>query len=591
MKKKLLLTIFVFGFCVQQHVGAQNLLNVNFNTDNSYPVWTEHGAIHQWAGNGGWEGGAVRFFPPTYAVGNGGMSAHGAYGEGNGFHLTHINVRFLVKFGPEYTSTTRQPAGVGIQNKFMLIIRENPSSTDPAGDRGMLLLNYCGADASDDGHAYYTFALGHDEVAWHEGGYGINGIPNDPEHGLYPWWPNGSDAFRVHEWSDQWVCVEYEAWTDNGGGSRVYIWTQDKTFNGLYLQASHNTPGSFWDFIQAVGGFYNHYHAASQLNYVMFDEFAVDNSFIGPPTGFFDEPVNTHTLTVENGTGSGDYEEDEVVNISPDTPATGTTFDQWTGDIAYVADVDDPTTTVTMPANNITVTATFKPEQTEETNLALNKPATSSGNQYPNFPASYAVDGDNGTTWSTDADGYPQSLEVDLGDVYSINATELICFQGRAYKFIVEVKSTQSGSYTQVVDRSNNTDGGTVANPIRDEFSATARYVKITVTGCEQSTNYVSLEEFRVFGSSQKSARPAETGPLATAGITVYPNPAKTMLTIAGQEDNAYIEIYTLQGSKIYESSKVMLPYQVDLSSFQNGTYVIKVSHGSDYFIEKVVKK
>ncbi len=63
-----------------------------------------------------------------------------------------------------------------------------------------------------------------------------------------------------------------------------------------------------------------------------------------------------YNLTVENGSGDGDYIEDEVVNISPDIPYAYV-FDHWTGDVAGVADTNNASTTITMPASDITVTA------------------------------------------------------------------------------------------------------------------------------------------------------------------------------------------------------------------------------------------
>jgi len=66
-----------------------------------------------------------------------------------------------------------------------------------------------------------------------------------------------------------------------------------------------------------------------------------------------------YTLTVNDGTGSGQYAENDSVNISATVPA-GQVFDAWTGDTQYLADATAASTTVTMPAQNITVTATFK---------------------------------------------------------------------------------------------------------------------------------------------------------------------------------------------------------------------------------------
>ena len=67
----------------------------------------------------------------------------------------------------------------------------------------------------------------------------------------------------------------------------------------------------------------------------------------------------TYTLTVNSGTGDGAYEEDTVVNISADAPGVGQLFDVWTGDTTNVANVNDPNTTITMPAASTAVTATY----------------------------------------------------------------------------------------------------------------------------------------------------------------------------------------------------------------------------------------
>jgi hypothetical protein len=65
----------------------------------------------------------------------------------------------------------------------------------------------------------------------------------------------------------------------------------------------------------------------------------------------------TYTLTVVNGTGSGSYAAGIAVPIAANTPPTGQAFQAWTG--FAVAGVQSVSTTVTMPAANITVTANY----------------------------------------------------------------------------------------------------------------------------------------------------------------------------------------------------------------------------------------
>jgi hypothetical protein len=68
-----------------------------------------------------------------------------------------------------------------------------------------------------------------------------------------------------------------------------------------------------------------------------------------------------YTLTVNNGSGDSTvaHYQDEI-EISADQPAIGQQFDRWTGATQYLADPTSSTTTVTMPAANVTVTATYK---------------------------------------------------------------------------------------------------------------------------------------------------------------------------------------------------------------------------------------
>lgn len=73
---------------------------------------------------------------------------------------------------------------------------------------------------------------------------------------------------------------------------------------------------------------------------------------------------NFYTLTVENGNGSGSYLAGTVVIISAKEPASTQEFDAWKTDSADVtlASSKVAATTFTMPAHNVTVTATFKPK-------------------------------------------------------------------------------------------------------------------------------------------------------------------------------------------------------------------------------------
>jgi hypothetical protein len=93
-----------------------------------------------------------------------------------------------------------------------------------------------------------------------------------------------------------------------------------------------------------------------------------------------EQPEAEHTLTVTNGSGDGEYKEGAVANIAAD-PQEGKVFDQWTGDKAYVANVNIPNTTVVMPGEDVNVTATYKDKPARNYTLAVTD-GTGSGS-YP----------------------------------------------------------------------------------------------------------------------------------------------------------------------------------------------------------------
>jgi len=70
-------------------------------------------------------------------------------------------------------------------------------------------------------------------------------------------------------------------------------------------------------------------------------------------------PPQTYALTVDSGSGDGNYTQGAVVTITADAAPAGQVFSQWTGATQYLANVSSATTTVTMPAAAISVTATY----------------------------------------------------------------------------------------------------------------------------------------------------------------------------------------------------------------------------------------
>jgi hypothetical protein len=211
----------------------------------------------------------------------------------------------------------------------------------------------------------------------------------------------------------------------------------------------------------------------------------------------------------------------------------------------------------------------------ELSNLALFKTVTySSQENNSSRAASNVVDSiDNNGELRWSAGPMPQWVEVDLGKDYLLSKTELVCYLDRAYQFKVEVKANGGSTYTQVVNRLNNTQPGSAASPITDTFSeVTGRYVRLTVTGAAvYAGTWASILEFRVFGreTGLKSlylgaGEIVEIKPAPDAfWAQNYPNPFSAFTNIRftlPEEGQVTVKIFDLMGKEVAEVTRAKYP-------------------------------
>jgi uncharacterized repeat protein (TIGR02543 family) len=84
------------------------------------------------------------------------------------------------------------------------------------------------------------------------------------------------------------------------------------------------------------------------------------------------EQIPTYLVTVTDGTGTGNYAAGATVNITANEPQSGKAFDKWTtSDGVMFANATSASTTFTMPAKAVTVTATYKDLPTGEYSITV----------------------------------------------------------------------------------------------------------------------------------------------------------------------------------------------------------------------------
>jgi hypothetical protein len=86
---------------------------------------------------------------------------------------------------------------------------------------------------------------------------------------------------------------------------------------------------------------------------------------------------------------------------------------------------------------------------------------------------------------------------VDLGASHTVHNVAINWYTSasRYYQYRIEVSSDDS-TYTTVVDKTANTTMGDTS----DNFTATGRYVRVTVTGVSAAGNFASFNELKVNG-------------------------------------------------------------------------------------------
>jgi len=219
-------------------------------------------------------------------------------------------------------------------------------------------------------------------------------------------------------------------------------------------------------------------------------------------------------------------------------------------------------------------------------NRALMRPIVGTGTADGSNVVANLVDDNTVSRWSVE--GFPQSATVDLEKVIKINRTEVICYQDRAYQFIIEGSMNENGPYTTLVDRSNNPIPGTAALPIINMVdSIDARYVKITVSGADQYTGpWVSLTELRVFGNDGLT----NVNDKVNMQVVLSPNPANSIVTIESEEPFNTISIYDQTGKVVLDRLSNTTG-TVDISTLRPGIYIVKLEGNGKSSVTKLIKR
>jgi xylan 1,4-beta-xylosidase len=108
----------------------------------------------------------------------------------------------------------------------------------------------------------------------------------------------------------------------------------------------------------------------------------------------------------------------------------------------------------------------------------------------------FAVDENNGTIWKAGNGIFPQSLTIDLGIVRPVKRI-MTQFEYPTFYYQYKIEySTDSLTWLVFADRTSNRGSGC---PMIDDYSANARFLRITVTGTEKSGMYAAIWNIKAY--------------------------------------------------------------------------------------------
>jgi hypothetical protein len=228
---------------------------------------------------------------------------------------------------------------------------------------------------------------------------------------------------------------------------------------------------------------------------------------------------------------------------------------------------------------NISDTAFVSVKNIAEINLAYLKPVSASSYENVGTLPEYVNDGELTTRWgSTFSD--PQTIEIDLLDVYKINKINLFWETAYATKYKIEI-STNEDDWTEIYAE-NNGSGGT-KNLVFEPTEA--RFVRLTTLG--RATLYGAIIfEIEIYGTEKISAPSVVENKDFYDNISIY-NRYKTLIVKAQniQEISVYntngilILNYLLKEKENYFEKDINLP---------SGIYIVKVKTAEGKKIAKI---
>ncbi|MDR2824966.1 MAG: discoidin domain-containing protein, partial [Prevotellaceae bacterium] len=237
---------------------------------------------------------------------------------------------------------------------------------------------------------------------------------------------------------------------------------------------------------------------------------------------------------------------------------------------------------VVVQSGTIKDTAEVRVDYIANINLAFLKPVAATSYENAGTLPEYVNDGDPATRWGS-AFSDPQTIEIDLLDVYKINKINLLWEAAYATRYRVEVSADEE-TWEAVYTENAGTGGAKMINFAETE----ARFVRVTTLA--RATQYgASLFEIEVYGTERVPTEITNVFNNNSDNIIIKNIGKKLMVE---GENLQKISIYNIQGVLL---NKFILKenknYFETTINFADGIYLVVVKTNENQMVRKIIFK
>lgn len=254
--------------------------------------------------------------------------------------------------------------------------------------------------------------------------------------------------------------------------------------------------------------------------------------------------------------------------------------------ISFIAVILAITIIISLDASFAFATEVNRRDMSYITNVAEGKETSANCYQDNNHTPSCANDGSTGTMWIANNGAAGNWWMVDLGETYELLGGELVFEKdGDVWQYVVE-GSVDGSEWATLSDKTTNTSGDTTQI---EAFSATARYVRVTVTGVPTS-RWTAICEVRLWGESTFEVNSENIAIGKAASAVSEENAYRASSNIVdGDESSLWIAKNGNEGNWVavdlgsrYSIDAIRLIFEDDIRVWRYK--VLASSNGSDWF-------